>query len=212
MEKPFEAKGNRVNMTPDNQNRRRRTLGFSLLELMIVAGMGMVIAAVAVPNILRTVANMRLRSAAGSISSIIQDGRVRAIRANRRTAILLVTQNSAQLLCVDEDLDSTCDPTERTAQIPTTVTRLTAAPSGAGAPTTLDSTVGITSPQLASLPSFNPRGLPCLFASGACTTNTGFVLYLSGAQPIGNPSWAAVSITPAGRVKVWSWTGSAWGN
>jgi prepilin-type N-terminal cleavage/methylation domain-containing protein len=194
------------------ENRRHRR-GFSLLELMIVIAMGLVVAALAVPNVLMSVANLRLRSAANSISGVIQDARIRAVKQNSRTQLLAVTQDSARLMCVDENLNNTCDATERRVQLPNSVTRLTAPPAGSGAPSsTVDATVGITSPQVASLPSFNPRGLPCLFNAGACTTNTGFVIYLAGAQPLGSNSWAAITITPAGRVKTWFWTGAAWGN
>ena len=34
----------------------------------------------------------------------------------------------------------------------------------------------------------------------------------SGQQPLGSNSWAAVSVSPSGRVKVWTWSGTAWGN
>ena len=187
--------------------------GFSMLELLIVISMGLVIAALAVPNVLTAVANMRLRSSASSIVGLIQDGRIRAVQRNRRMDLALVVQG-ARLLCVDENANAACDATERTIQFPNTVTRLTAVPAGAGAPgVTVDATAGITNPQLASLPSFNPRGIPCFFNAGACPTNNAFVIYLSGAMPVGaNTSWAAVTVTPAGRTRSWFWTGNAWTN
>jgi prepilin-type N-terminal cleavage/methylation domain-containing protein len=192
---------------------RRRTSGFTMLELLIVISMGLVVAAMVIPTALTSIANIRLRSAANSIAGVIQDGRIRAVKKNSRTDLVLETQGSAQLVCVDENASTTCNSTERTIQLPNTVTRLTTAPSGTGAPSaTVDSTAGLTSPQLASLPSFNARGLPCLYSSGTCTANTPFVIYLSGAQPLGANSFAAVSVSPSGRIKSWFWTGSAWSN
>jgi prepilin-type N-terminal cleavage/methylation domain-containing protein len=192
---------------------RPRMRGFTLLELLIVISMGLVVAALAIPNVLMTVANIRLRSAAGSVAGVIQDGRIRAVKRNSRTDMLLVTQNSARLMCEDENANGSCDATERTIQFPNTVTRLTAAPTGTGAPSsTVNSTAGITSPQLATLPSFNSRGLPCLFSGGTCTTNNGFVIYLSGTQPLTSNAFAAISVSPSGRVKTWFWSGTAWGN
>jgi hypothetical protein len=62
------------------------------------------------------------------------------------------------------------------------------------------------------LPGFDGRGLPCNPVSGTCTFNqgTGFYYYLRQDRIFSSTSWAAVSVSPAGRVKVWMWNGSAW--
>jgi len=74
-------------------------------------------------------------------------------------------------------------------------------------------------PQAASVqPSFNSRGLPCLVSGSVCNQTTGgatpqqvaflYFLRLDGAY---GTKWAAISITPAGRVRVWTWGGANWG-
>ena len=66
---------------------------------------------------------------------------------------------------------------------------------------------------------FNARGLPCHFntANGTCsatissgTSATSWVYYLYNNPYVGAANWAAVTVTPAGRVRVWSWNGAAW--
>jgi len=50
-----------------NCPRRGRTGGFSLIEILIVVFVVMVVAAIAVPNVLLAVANIRLRASAGDL-------------------------------------------------------------------------------------------------------------------------------------------------
>jgi hypothetical protein len=84
------------------------------------------------------------------------------------------------------------------------------APSGPGAPTALDSTTLGFAPQTGD-PSFNTTGLPCAYASGLCP-NYGFLYYFHDSRAQGQVGWAALSISPAGRMKKWYWSGSAWTN
>jgi hypothetical protein len=84
-------------------------------------------------------------------------------------------------------------------------------PTGSNAPSTLsDAKLGFNlspSPTVTDA-SFNSRGLPC---AGSCNSiSGGFVYYFSDSRPWGKPGWAAISITPAGRIKVWTWSGTAW--
>jgi len=85
------------------------------------------------------------------------------------------------------------------------------APSGPGAPTPVDplSQLGFT--PLTSDASFNSTGLPCAYNSGTCP-NSGFIYYFHDARPAPQTGWAALSISPAGRLKKWYWNGSAWTN
>ncbi len=71
-------------------------------------------------------------------------------------------------------------------------------------------------PQSATvLPSFNARGLPCVVSGSLCNTSAGgapvgFLYFLEGQQAFKGTGWAAVSVSPAGRVKVWVWSGKSW--
>jgi hypothetical protein len=83
------------------------------------------------------------------------------------------------------------------------------APSDPSAPTPLDSsTLGFSLPETGD-PSFNSVGLPCVYSGGLCS-NHGFIYYFHDQRPQGKQGWAALSISPAGRLKKWYWNGSVW--
>lgn len=186
----------------------RRARGFSVLELLVVVAVGLVVAALAMPNVMTAVANMRLRSATSNISGLVQDGRMNSVKRNRRTDILFSMQNNARVLYADFDLSGGFSSSDRAIQIPATINNTDPA-SGPGA--IPDTTLGFTPDYSNSLPiSFNSRGLPCRFASGTCTLAS-FVLYFNETRALGG-GWAAVSISRAGRIKTWYWNGNSWAN
>lgn len=81
-------------------------------------------------------------------------------------------------------------------------------PAGVGSPDALSSV------ELGFLPetgesSFNTRGLPCAYSGGNCP-NKGFLYYFKDTNRAGSKGWAALSISPAGRIRQWFWKGGAW--
>ena len=75
-------------------NDRRSRRGFSLMELIIVVGIMMVVAAIAVPAITASVRLYRLRAAAASVKGIIQATRYRAISSGYPFALVFSKANS----------------------------------------------------------------------------------------------------------------------
>jgi hypothetical protein len=86
--------------------------------------------------------------------------------------------------------------------------KMMTSPSGPGAPATISTAVLGFTPET-TVPSFNTRGLPCKFSGGTCT-NEGFLYYFKDTSRQGSKGWAALSISPAGRIKKWFWTGAKW--
>jgi hypothetical protein len=84
------------------------------------------------------------------------------------------------------------------------------APAGVGAPAPMTSAELGYVPSTSN-PSFNPRGLPCLFAGGGCPSR-GFAFYFKDTRRSDAEGWAAITISPAGRINKWFWNGSAWVN
>jgi len=184
--------------------RAQHNRGFSLVELMVVVGIVMVIAVVAVPNVMNSINNIRLRSMVGTVSGVIQSGRMQAIKANRQYAVRFSMLGSSSVAFVDVNGDGAPQSSEPQAQLGGTIIQV-AAPVGTSA---LDATALGYAPQTGSL-SFNPRGLPCV-AGGAC--GVGFVMYFTDQRTMGGSGYAAVSVSPAGRVKSWLWAGNKWGD
>jgi hypothetical protein len=57
---------------------------------------------------------------------------------------------------------------------------------------------------------FNQRGLPCTYiaATGVCTM-TGYLYYFRLSSTLGD-QWGAITVTPAGRIRVWTFNGADW--
>jgi Tfp pilus assembly protein FimT len=184
--------------------------GFSLLEVLIVVGIGMAITAIALPSFTTAIANAKLRGSMTSLSGLLQNCRMIAVKQNKTmTAKYEVRSNGLvgfiKKATDDSGLSTTDSQVEMEAPIDKMIT-----PTGPGAPAGVTSAVlGFTAATGDVLVSFNSRGLPCLFDSGTCP-NSGFVQYFKDTRIAGNGGWAAISVSPAGRIKRWFWNGAAW--
>jgi len=187
--------------------------GFSLLEVMGVAVISMVVTMTAMPNMIAGIGNVRLRSSMTSLAGVLQNCRMLAVKQNRTMSTHFLTTNYGSStgvmayvkLASDSSSLGTGDSQVQLEQPVTQVATL----SGPNAPTTaLDSAFLGFTPQPGD-PSFNSTGLPCVYSGGNCTNN-GFVYYFHDSRPAGQMGWAALSISPAGRLKKWYWSGSAW--
>ncbi len=185
--------------------------GFSMVEMVVVLAIVLCISAYAVPNFMVAVANFRLRSGMSSLSSLLQNCRMMAIKQNKNYSVhFTVMSNGPVAFIKDATAGTTISNLDPTAQLGAPVT-MNQNPTGTGAPTLMDSTFLGFDP-LTSDPTFNSRGIPCMYSSGTCTAPKGFVFYFRGTRPLGSDGWAAVTISPAGHVKTWNWNGSAWSN
>jgi Tfp pilus assembly protein FimT len=188
--------------------KRTRQAGFSLMEAMMVGAVGMIVTVAAVPNMVTGISNMRLRSSMTSLAGVLQNCRVLAVKQNRHMTTHFDTQPYGILAYVKLSTDTTgIESGDSQVELEAPVTRVTT-PSGVGAPSALDPTVLGFTPQTGE-PSFNPNGLPCVYNAGSCT-NYGFAYYFHDTRPAGKMGWAALSISPAGRMKKWYWNGTAW--
>jgi Tfp pilus assembly protein FimT len=188
--------------------KRTSQAGFSLLEGMICAVIGMVVTVAAVPNMVTGISNMRLRSSMTSLAGVFQNCRVLAVKQNRHMTTRFATRPYGIVAYVKLAMDTSGVETgDSQVELEAPVTRVTA-PSGLGAPPVLDNTVLGFTPQTGE-PSFNPTGLPCVYSGGTCT-NHGFTYYFHDTRPAGQMGWAALSISPAGRMRKWYWNGTSW--
>ena len=220
----------RINLKKNNL-RRGRTGGFSLIEILIVVFVVMVVAAIAVPNILLAVSNIRLRASAGDLAGLMQLARIMAAKNNPTTPIAVYpvrygVRYGAQIAYIDLDGNGAWSPSvtvngvtmsEPLIEFSGTVVPAAGAPSGTGGQPTQyvlagDTVIGGASFDNTKTVAFTPRGFPCDYSNPpTCSTPaaTYFVHYLTDTR-VGGAGWAAVVVTKAGRTKVVNWNGSLW--
>src|SRR5205823_2645935 len=114
---------------PDNKHLRPQQ-GFSLAELMVVVAIILMISAVAVPNVIRGMRLLRLRSTATNAVGIVQQARQLAARNNRNYQVILsvVPGSAIPALCVDLNADAACNRGEPLTPLATDVVVANVAP------------------------------------------------------------------------------------
>jgi len=191
----------------------KNNTGFSLLEVLLVVGIVLLIAAVGLPVMNTAIANMKLRSSMTTVSGFLQNSRMLAVQQNRTMTARHFNRSAAPfslVYYVKEAQDSSSVTTsDSQVEMEAPITGFDT-PSGQGAPPAIDnSSLGLlTAPQTGD-PSFNAQGIPCTYSGGTCS-NVAFIRYFKDNRIGGAGGWAAISITPAGRIKRWFWNGSAW--
>jgi prepilin-type N-terminal cleavage/methylation domain-containing protein len=183
--------------------------GFTLIELLAVCGIAAVLAAITVPRAMTSMYNLRLRSGAVSAAGVLQNARMTAIQRNRTVNVHFDT-TSGIVVYVDLNSNGSRDAGEPAAVMNGSPS-MTYTPSGTGAPSTLTNSqlsFDPTATPTTADPSFNSRGLPS--NTSGTMIGGGNVYYFSDARPWGRPGWSAISISQSGRIKVWTWTGTAW--
>jgi prepilin-type N-terminal cleavage/methylation domain-containing protein len=197
---------------------KRDLAGFSLLEVLLVVAIGLILTAVGLPLMNNVIANMKLRASMTSVSGLLQNTRTTAVQQNKtmtakhfnRTAppysLVYYVQAATDLTAFSTtDIQVWMEAPITPYPSPTGVL----APAAIGT-STLSFTPQSVDPTVPLYASFNSRGLPCVYASGTCT-NSGLIEYFKDNRIGGSGGWAAISVSPAGRVKRWFWNGSAWG-
>ena len=211
--------------------------GFSLVELVIVVAILLVVSAVAVPNLMRTIAAVRVRSSADTVSGLMQKMRAQAVKDNKFYSGVSANLGDSLEVCVDLDYSGGCNAGDYVTNLASYTSWV---PAGAAPDTTLITcgpTLGpakcpagyppglnFTPEPQTVLPSFSARGLPCVnplaaatlpvWPAGKCQTldpNFGGrpvgFLYLLQYTGTAGVSYSAVAVTPAGRVTSWTYGG-----
>lgn len=168
-----------------------------------------------------------LRGAASDMTGLYEQARIYAIRDNNyySTYILAASGNSPQLAYVDLPKGSTAKNggTAAAAWDPVvTLTSEVVQQAVASAPNTanlksqlLPSTTPVTPTDTkVTAATFGPRGLPCtplaLTGGSVCDSSGGPTAFWTFLKNTTSGNWQAVTITPAGRIGKWFYTGSVW--
>ena len=195
--------------------------GFTLAELLVVLTIIVVVGGLSIPSLSRAIDNSRLKGAAQKLASAYQDARIRAAQGNTSYEVLVSPPGiKPAQVCIDLDGDGTCGSADPVTTFPVQVTL-----NNAGVPVPLDSQLKfpVANTETSSMHSsqdvlapglaWNARGLPCQRDSAAspCMAK-GWVQHLQLQRSGNDTIYAAVTVSPTGRVKTWIYIPSGNGN
>lgn len=194
---------------------RKTERAFTLLELLVVIAILLIIMAITVPNFMRALRRYQLESSARNVANMLVRARYEAIRSNRNVTTILQVGNPTvyglDLDAQDADADgSNLDINEPRIGLSARVPMM--GPGGAPALGTMGPIyAGSQPPPVAFQVTFSPRGTSMRPVAGPppvfIEASNIYVLYL---QHQADNTWAAVTVTPGGRVRVWFFSGNAW--
>jgi len=173
-----------------------------MVELVVVMGIMMVLAAIALPSFSQSMAAYRLNSATTGLQNIIETARFNAVRRNTEIDLRQTVVNGRTYFYVDLAKNATYVNTDPTYAVPTYVQL---APAGAPAA----STTGL--PNTKALGNgcigFNAQGVAVYTTCGGGVQS---VWFLSLGVANGAGGYRAITVTTMGQAK--SWGGSASGS
>lgn len=173
--------------------------GFSIIELLVVISITAILTAIAVPQIFNVVYASRLRGAANGLAGLVQQARMLAEQQNKSIPVYtgtVETNATGAFIGLNGSTWQSGDPSVGFAASVSNG-------SASDVPTALSP--GFTPEPSGTTLYFNWRGAP-VTSSGAYMSPKGVIFYITDAH--GN--WAAVSVSSAGRTKVWVLNGTAW--
>jgi type II secretory pathway pseudopilin PulG len=172
------------------------TAGFSMVELVVSICVMLILTAVAIPSLMRSVRTYQLNGAAGRVSDVLKFTRFEAVRQNRKVSFLLAANGPGWIVWAGPSTDTAPSPVEKQALISGFASLVTS-----GVPPGL--TVAGSGPlNILSGTSCNPACF-AFDARGAVSPLQAYVLYI-GSINDPDPGYRAVVLLPSGSTQVWS--------
>jgi prepilin-type N-terminal cleavage/methylation domain-containing protein len=196
---------------------RTNDRGFSLLELCLVVAILLIVAAMIFINAVSAIQNIRLHQSAVSYANLLQQARIKAVTDDTFYTVQTGTDAASNPIAF-VDLSSAKtgayaagDPMMVFSQ---NVTYM-ATSSGPGRTDLISKflpTGQAPTVDLDNGPTFGPRGLPCKPTGSICPYISAGVAtsYITFLQNVQSTKWEAVTVSPAGRTRVWSYDGTTW--
>jgi len=181
-----------------SNTQRRRSRGFSMVELAVSLSVALILTAIAIPSIMRSFRTYQLNDAAARLSDELKFTRFEAVRRNTQINCQIKQFGTDWVVWTDSNNNVTVDPTEKQVLISGFVTLLPG-----GAPpnsSTITSKLGANS----TLTTLSGANSTVTFdARGAVLSLTADVFYLGSAA---NPDlgYRAVILLPSGAVQIWT--------
>ena len=185
----------------------RRAAGFSMVELVVSISVMLVLTALAIPSLIRSMRAYQLNGAAASVSDMLKFTRFEAVRRNKQIN-LQFTQNGPSWIAWTDSFavgnGGPIDPRDKQQVISGYPTLL---PSGvAPAPSAISAALGGTTP----IPLSGNNGSVTFDARGAIRQGIGgpvsanvYVLYVGNATD-SDSGYRAVVLLPSGSTQMWT--------
>lgn len=192
---------------------KRSGAGFSLVELAVVVVIVLIVSAIAVPAIRRTMSTYQLDASGHNVATMLQQARSTAAKNNTPYyAQYNSVAGPSEVIAVPaiQFNTATLSPSSYNANSdPTTVVAANISFPAAAPPNHAQLEIAMGMPagaaQVGGVIGFNSRGLPCSMASVApnawvCRGPVGFEWFMQHGM---TGDWEAVTVSPAGRIKAW---------
>jgi type IV fimbrial biogenesis protein FimT len=183
---------------------RSANAGFSMVELVVSIGVMLVLTAVAIPSLMRSLRTYQLNGAAARVSDMLKFTRFEAVRRNKQINFLAQASGAGWLVGTDSNNNGTLDPIEKQQSITGYPTLL---PSGvAPPPNAISASLGGAALTPLSgnnaAVTFDARGAIRLGIGGGVSNNV-YIFYVGNAN---NPDsgYRAVVLLPSGSVQTWT--------
>lgn len=191
--------------------------GFSLLELAIVVALLVIATTIALLMAQNVIRSVHLHATAANYANLLQQARVRAVQDDNYYSVVTIAatstspavafidiQQSGSYASGDPQLVFAGDVKPMASSSAPNVSDLKARflPS-----TSTWNTINTT----AEGPTFGPRGLPCSPTSvsgGTCPYLATPTSYMAFMKNVRSQNWEAITVTPAGRIRLWSYGSS----
>lgn len=190
--------------------------GFSLLEMAIVVGLILIATAIALLLAQNVIRNVHLHQTAANYANLLQQARVRAVQDDAYYSVVVDTSTSPARAFIDIQQNTTYATGDPELLFNSDVTPMSAssAPNVSNLKSQFlpSTSTWVTVNTTAEGPTFGPRGLPCSptsVAGGTCPylTPTSYMVFMKNVR---SQNWVAVTVTPAGRIRLWSYGTSTW--
>jgi prepilin-type N-terminal cleavage/methylation domain-containing protein len=202
--------------------------GFTLIELVVVLAVSLVVAGMAIPNFMSALRLTRLKGAVSDFAGLLQSARIKAVADDRYYSVYVLGGTAPEAF-VDiypqqasgasgsggtqpDPQDPVIGINSEVVQKPVGSAPNTASLQALFLPANATVVLGDGS-VAASAITYGPRGLPCSASALTCKTRlpAGDIAYWIFFQDVNSTNWGAVTVTPAGRIQRWLFTGGATG-
>jgi hypothetical protein len=173
-----------------------------MVELAVSLCILLILTAIAVPSLMRSLRAYQLNSAAGNISDMLKFTRFEAVRRNTQVSFLAQASGTGWVVGTDSNGNGTIDPTEKQQLILGFVTMLSSAavPNSGAISAALGGAALNTLSGTNSSVTFDARGA---IRVGGVVSSSVFVFYI-GSINDPDPGFRAVVLLPSGSTQIWS--------